>query len=216
MPDHTVKPGDTLIRIAHTHGFRDWAIIWNHARNEGLRSRRADPQSLVEGDVVHVPEKELRDVEVATNKRHTFVAKTLTARFEAVLLDERARALTDCRYELEIAGRTLSGRSDGEGRVAIDLPPDASRGWLKAWPDGPGGRVITWNLRLGHLEPIETTRGVQGRLANLGYYRGPLDGAASPVLEKAVRDFQIVHGVETTGAVDAPTRDRLVKLHDGA
>lgn len=214
MAEHTVRPGDTLIRIAHAYGFRDWAIIWNHDGNAGLRGRRADPQLLVEGDVVHVPEKELREVEVATNQRHTFTAKVLTARFEAVLLDEKAKALVDCPYDLEIAGRTLEGRTDAEGRVAIDLPPDASRGWLKAWPAGPNGRVITWNLQLGHLEPIETTRGVQGRLANLGFYQGPIDGVAAPALERAVRNFQIVHGLEATGAVDQATRDKLSQLHD--
>lgn len=214
MPDHTVKQGDTLISIAHEHGFRDWEFIWQHASNASLREQRADPQVLVPGDVVHVPEKTTKEVEVATNERHSFVAKVLCARFEAVLRDESGNPLTNCRYQLEIEGLSRQGYTDDEARVGIDLPPDAKRGVLKVWATSPTARTLTWNLQLGSLEPIDTTAGVQARLSNLGFYQGKIDGQASDELRRALRDFQIVYGLELTGEADDATRAKLAEIHD--
>lgn len=214
MPDHTVKQGDTLISIAHEHHFRDWEVIWLHASNAALREQRTDPQVLVPGDVVHVPEKTPKVFEVATNERHSFVAKVLTARFEAVLRDESGNPLTNCRYRLEIEGDTRQGYTDGEARVGIDLPPDAKRGLLKVWVTSPTERTLTWNLQLGSLEPIDTTAGVQARLSNLGFYQGPIDGQLGDEVKRALRDFQVVHGLELTGEADDATRAKLVEIHD--
>lgn len=214
MADYTVRQGDTMISIAHAHGYRDWEVIWQHASNAGLREQRADPQVLVPGDVVHVPEKTPKEVEVETNLRHAFVAKVLTARFEAVLRDETGKPLTNCRYHLGVEGQTRQGYTDDEARVGIDLPPDARRGVLKVWVTTPTSRTLTWNLQLGSLEPIDTTAGVQARLSNLGFYQGPIDGELGEDTKRALRDFQVVYGLELTGEADAATRSKLVEIHD--
>lgn len=214
MAQHTVKEGDTLISIAHEHGFRDWEVIWQHASNASLRQQRTDPQVLVPGDVVHVPEKTPKEVEVETNRRHAFVAKVLPARFSAVLRDEGGEPLRNCRFRLDVEGASLSGYTDDEARVGLDLPPDAKRGVLKVWVERPAARTLTWNLHLGRLEPIDTVKGVQARLSNLGFFQGRIDGVAGDALKRALRDFQVVHGLTLTGEADAATKAKLVELHD--
>jgi localization factor PodJL len=49
----------------------------------------------------------------------------------------------------------------------------------------------------------------QKALSRLGYYRGPLDGAASPGLKMAVQAYQRDQGLAATGALDSAMVDRL-------
>lgn len=49
----------------------------------------------------------------------------------------------------------------------------------------------------------------QKALSRLGYYRGPLDGAASPALKLAVQAYQRDQGLPQTGALDSAMVDRL-------
>ena len=67
-----------------------------------------------------------------------------------------------------------------------------------------------YSLQLGHLDPIEELTGVQARLKGLGYYRGAVDGAASPELTEAIKKFQAKMGVEETGEMDGATQSALV------
>jgi peptidoglycan hydrolase-like protein with peptidoglycan-binding domain len=52
---------------------------------------------------------------------------------------------------------------------------------------------------------------VQQTLKLAGFWDGPVDGAWTPALSAALRDFQIELGVEPTGAVDAATISALEK-----
>lgn len=52
-------------------------------------------------------------------------------------------------------------------------------------------------------------RQVQERLSELGYRTGTPDGDFGPMTQGAVRDFQTANGLQTTGAVDNATRQRL-------
>lgn len=215
MPDHEVKLGDTLVSIAHEHGWRDWETIWNHPDNASLREQRADPQVLVPGDIVKVPEKTPKRLEVEAGRRHRFVAKVLTARFEALVRDGSGKPLKNRRFKLEIEGETShSGYTDEEARIELAVSPDAKRGVLKVWTGAPDERVLTWNLQLGHLEPPDTDKGLQARLANLGFYDGPIDGQVDDEVKAAIRNFQVVHGLEVTGEPDERTRQKLSDLHD--
>ncbi|MBX3469474.1 MAG: peptidoglycan-binding protein [Planctomycetes bacterium] len=216
MPDHQVKQGDTLVSIAHEHGWRDWETIWLHEANAQLRERRADPQVLEPGDVVHVPDKTPKQVEVAAGRRHRFVAKVLTARFEAVVRDASGNLLKNRRFRVEIEGRAHTGYTDDDARIELDVPPDAKTGVLKVWLGGSGEPVLTWHLQLGHLDPPDTDAGLKARLANLGFYEGALDGPLDDEVKGALRNFQVVYGLEVTGEPDQATRDKLSEIHDAS
>lgn len=55
----------------------------------------------------------------------------------------------------------------------------------------------------------DETREVQRQLARLGYYDGPVDGIAGPLLRNAVRAFQRAEGLEPDGVAGPVTRARL-------
>ena len=73
--------------------------------------------------------------------------------------------------------------------------------------------MLTWSLRLGHLDPLSTNTGLQQRLTNLGY-PVPVDGEIGPETQSALRSFQIVHGLSVTGQPDDATRAKLGETHD--
>jgi peptidoglycan hydrolase-like protein with peptidoglycan-binding domain len=46
------------------------------------------------------------------------------------------------------------------------------------------------------------TKDLQGELARLGYYHGPVDGVPRPETTNAIRSFQADEGLAVTGQVD--------------
>jgi len=60
-------------------------------------------------------------------------------------------------------------------------------------------------------EALVSTAAVQQTLKLAGYWDGPVDGAWTPALSAALREFQTELGVEPTGAVDAATISALEK-----
>ena len=56
-----------------------------------------------------------------------------------------------------------------------------------------------------------STAAVQQTLKLAGFWDGPVDGAWTPALGAALKDFQSELGVEPTGAVDAATISGLEK-----
>ena len=60
-------------------------------------------------------------------------------------------------------------------------------------------------------EAVASTAAVQQTLKLAGFWDGPVDGAWTPALTEAVKDFQTELGVEPTGTVDAATIAALEK-----
>jgi peptidoglycan hydrolase-like protein with peptidoglycan-binding domain len=50
---------------------------------------------------------------------------------------------------------------------------------------------------------------VQSQLANLGYYRGVVDGAYGPMTNRAVLQYQADNGLPVTGRLDRATLKSL-------
>jgi hypothetical protein len=63
---HVVAPGECLASIAEHYGFADPAVIYNHPENAALRRERPDPNVLLAGDVVAIPDRKLRELRAAT------------------------------------------------------------------------------------------------------------------------------------------------------
>lgn len=207
---HRVRQGDTLFSIAHAAGFRSWETIWSHAANAELRAKRSSPSLLFPGDEVHIPDKEMKPFACATRHLHTFRLRAATQRFEQDLRDEQDRPLASIRYELDVDGAKYPGRTDGDGHLVHEIPADAKRGKLDAWlREGAEELVLSWTLDFGHLDPLEETSGVQGRLANLGYDPGAADGQLSDATIAALQDFQSDHGLPITGELDDATRAKI-------
>jgi N-acetylmuramoyl-L-alanine amidase len=125
-------------------------------------------------------------------------------------VEEEPRA--NVPYRLEVDGIVSEGETDDEGRVEVTIPPDARGGKITLEPATE--REAVFELKLGHLDPIEEPSGVKQRLNNLGIFCADASNEATPELEAAVREFQEKHGLEVTGEVDDATRDELEELHE--
>jgi len=67
-------------------------------------------------------------------------------------------------------------------------------------------------LAAKRIEPDQVAIKMQGILKELGYYNGTVDGLLGPGSEKAIREFQKDYELDVTGALDTPTREKLLAL----
>jgi hypothetical protein len=212
---HRVQQGECLASIAHRYGVMDWRRILDHPDNDALREKRPDPHVLAPGDTVVVPDKEERVADVATGKEHKFKVKLPRVKLRLHLHGRDGEPLAGKRYELTVAGSTVSGTTAGDGLLEEEVPADATTGTLRVFAsdDDPehGTRI---ELAIGHLDPIDHDEGARARLRNLGFLvKSGADDADGRSLAKALRWFQKQHGLEVTGELDDATADALRGAH---
>lgn len=80
-------------------------------------------------------------------------------------------------------------------------------------PAGQREHVYVFELR--HLDPTTEITGAQGRLKNLGYSVGPIDGVLGRRTGEALRAFQHDQGIEVTGELDDATQAKLAEFGHG-
>ena len=68
-------------------------------------------------------------------------------------------------------------------------------------------------VNIGHLDPVDEMSGQQGRLSNLGYFLGEVDGQDSSAFRIAVEEFQCEHGLTVDGICGPNTRAKLKDAH---
>jgi len=205
--NYTVKQGDCIESIAFKNGLF-WDTIWNHPNNQKLCSERNNPNALLAGDKVFVPDLRLKEESAATEQRYRFRRKGVPSKLKIILKDE-GKPRANLPYILEIDGKLSSGVTDAQGRIQHPIPPNARKGQLLV---GPAGKEV-YRLQLGNIDPITEISGLQGRLRNLGYYNGPVDCKMDATTEEAIKDFQSKHGLNATGKVDDAMRNGLVSEH---
>jgi N-acetylmuramoyl-L-alanine amidase len=206
---HTVEPGDSTTKLAFESGlFPD--SVWNHAENSQLKSQRKDLNVLHPGDVLFLPEKVLKEESCATEQHHKFKRKGVPEKLNVQFLDLYGKPLANKPYKLDLDGTQSRGSLDGDGRLSIYIPPNARQGRIEV---GPNGALATMDLNLGHLDPVSELSGVQARLKNLGFYNGPLDGAASEQTDAAVLAFRNANGLEAKAEINDELRNKLKQVH---
>jgi hypothetical protein len=212
MPSiYEVLEGDCCSSIAATHGFA-WDTIWRHASNEALRAKRPDPNILVAGDRLAIPDRLAGSRQGATGQRHVFHLKCIPLFFCLKLRAVDGSLLADAPYQLSIAGAVVAeGLTDPDGGVRLAIPPSALEGELKV---GPADAQATYQLSFGALPPIDSIRGLKARLNNLGYDCGLIDEIFDQETRAALRLFQATSGLDATGYPDEATMGHLQALHD--
>jgi hypothetical protein len=214
---HTVKQGETMIRIAHDYGFRSWETIWHHADNSALREKRPNAQALHPGDEVLIPDRIPKSVTVSDGRLHRFLLKKpKPALFQVWLKDETGAPFADRAYELTIDDEPmLRGRTASDGLVATEIKPTANHARLKVWLGESEDDIVEWQMKIGHLDPADTITGAQARLQNLGYRPGPIDGTLNEATKEALMNFQRHIGYDfPTGELDEKTSSALASIHD--
>ena len=69
--------------------------------------------------------------------------------------------------------------------------------------------VTERELLLGGVDPIDQVSGVQGRLNNLGFDCGKIDGICGEHTRAAIREYQRSRKLAETGSPDEATRRQL-------
>jgi hypothetical protein len=210
MPSITVKSGDCLSSIAARFGFT-WQILWDLAENQALRAARRDPNVLYPGDIVVVPEQDIKRESAPTEQRHVFEldSEPTYVRLRLTFIDEPRRGIP---WTLD-HGLQRGGVTDDEGFLVARVDPRTETIALTLHP--PDAPEESYELRLGALDPVETTSGIQQRLANLGYDPGPIDGVIGDWTRAAVRRFQERHRLQVDGDPGPHTQRVLLQVHGG-
>lgn len=209
---YTVKAGDTLASIAEDHGLPHWSIIYDYPQNASFRALRPNPNVIHPGDELDIPEKEQKILDKGTESRHKFQMKIQKQWLRIAVEDYDLKRLSGKPYELTVGSEKYKGTTDGEGLLEEEIPAGASNGKLKV-----GEHVF--DLQIGHLNPIDKktpdkgVSGAQGRLRNLGYPVGAVDGLSGPKTEQALKFFQADEKLPQTGELDDATREKLRKVH---
>lgn len=206
--------------IAYEHGFF-WETLWNLPENADLKSKRVDPNVLLAGDTVHIPDLGVKQHPGATSQRHKFKLKGVPETLSMKLLDLKGQPRASLGYTIVIDGASHAGTTDENGVLKESIPPNAKAGKIIV-PSLPGsdgkpvpGRPATQTikLQLGTLDPVSEPSGVQARLANLGFYQTPADGNTDDALKKAISTFQAKQGLPVTGIADDATKAKLKTVH---
>lgn len=200
------QQGDCISGIAESTG-HFWKRLWNASENAELNKLRKDPNVLLPDDVVHVPDLDLKEESGETEKRHRFKRKGVPSILRLVI-KENGLPRSNERYLLKIDGVIKEGKLGPNGELEISIPGDAQTGTVRI---GDDPEEIP--LALGSIDPIETLTGVQGRLRNLGFYHGPVDGQMSPDTKVAIQRFQAKMDLPATGEPNADFIKRLKDVH---
>lgn len=212
---HTVSQGECLSSIARQYGFKDWTVLYDDPANAELKKRRPNPNALCPGDLVAIPDPKPTAAQRSTGDWHDFTVEREQVRLKVQLMGLDGKALASQDYELTVDGEQRTGTTDGNGLVDEPVDVKCKTAVLKvAVPVGEEARELTWQLRIGALDPVTTTTGIQARLAHLQYYTGAIDGNLGPLTRGALMAFQQGAGLDATGVPDEATLNELKKQHD--
>lgn len=203
-----------MASIAAKFKFGDYKIIYNHAQNAALKQKRPKPNLLAAGDVVHIPDTNNSEESGATDQKHTFQLITPKVKLRIVVKDDKDKAFSDKKYELEINGKTLEGNTDGSGLIEQEIEADARQAKLKVFTEDEKLKVLTWDLDIGALDPSDTDEGAKGRLKNLGFYFGDVNSTIDDKTKESIKAFQKKKGITDNGDLTDETRNKLRDSHD--
>ena len=116
---YTVEQGDHLSKIAKDNGFTDYTVIWDHPNNADLKKKRQNPNILLPGDQVFIPDMEQKQESGATDKRHTFTVDKKTLKLRLVLEDIYEKPIAGAQCALLIDGQTYQLTTDGNGKLDL-------------------------------------------------------------------------------------------------
>ena len=205
-----VIQGDSIASLAYQFGFAP-DTIWNYGSNSALKTLRKDPNLLYPGDVVVIPDKDVTAVSKGSDAKHSFQRRGVPSKLEVRFM-KNDKPRKSIPYQLQIDDSPASnGSTDGGGWIRQPVKPNAKRAILKLMPSNYPPEE--YELNFSHLDPLETVEGVKGRLVNLGYAVGEIDGDVDDDFIATLKGFQRSNGLPDDGAINDETRAKLKELH---
>ncbi|MFN0137603.1 MAG: LysM peptidoglycan-binding domain-containing protein [Phycisphaerae bacterium] len=181
---HTVVPGDTVSSVAATYGFTDWeAKVWNAAENAELKAERPNPNTLVPGDEIFIPEltekKEARPVDawhqfhVVRNKRFLRLKMQNT---DGTPIAGKAYTITP-RDGFRGTFVQQNQTTGADGLIEEEIPHTMTDATLLLTESNQ--RI---KLQIGHLLPLPATEPKKSAGDIMGDLAGSLTGAAEGLI----------------------------------
>jgi hypothetical protein len=215
---HVVRQGEWVSKIAAQYGIADWRRIWSHPNNSGLVQKRKEPNVIYPGDRLFIPDLMTRQENCPTDQRHQFKVATRKKKLKIVLANwkHEPRVGIPCRLEIndEISGRRTN--TDGQGKAEFEIPEWVTVAHFLVGEDGSE----SYEVRVGHLDPIDEVSGYQQRLSNLGYNPGEIDGIEGSKTKSAIRSFQNFENylagsevLKVDGIMGPKTKEKLGQRH---
>ena len=214
MPtNYTIRQGDHMARIAHACGFPDWRVLWNHPGNAALRQLRNNPNVLFPGDVLYIPDPQLREEPCQTDDKHHFLKKGSKLKLRLTLLDQYETPIANANCMLTVGVTSRSVTTNGDGRLELEIDPTAREGLLVIQDEGTPLNEARLAFAIGDLDPVEETSGQVARLNNLGYFAGDRSSPDPMAFQSAVEEFQCENGLTVDGICGPLTQAKLKEVH---
>jgi hypothetical protein len=210
---HSAAVNECFTSIAALYGF-DPISLWEDPANKDLKEKRKSKNILAEGDVVFIPEKKMKWEKVRTDQLLSIKKFAQMSSLNLQILDDNRVKRSDMDYLISITTRSRQvvpdrkGKTDKQGFLREQLPPDADEATITVFLEG---NETERKIKLGGLDPIDTLRGKQQRLRNLGFYC-ELENPSGESTRNAVKRFQECYGLEVNGNFDKATVEKLKEL----
>jgi N-acetylmuramoyl-L-alanine amidase len=209
------RQGESVGSIAKDNGFPSYKALYDHPANEELKRRRPDPNLLMPGDPIAIPEAIPRTMTRAIDQWHDETVEVEAPLLRLKLLDPSGKVLPNQDYQLLVSGRERFGATNASGILEETLEYGVHSAVLSTTVTlGEQTKELVWKLNFDAIDPKGSVTGLQGRLYNLGYYRGLIDGCFGPATRGAVAAFQTSAGLVATGSADENTWAALERQHD--
>ena len=216
MPEpYDIKLGDCVDSVAYAKQLRTDAI-WDDDANKELRALRKDRNVLFPGDILTLPDNEIKwEAGKHTGLTHVFKRKLPTKefRFQAVL----GTPINGYTCTVAIDTVVVPSKVDADW-IVCQIPPNAKEAVITI--DWNYGQIKVdailkqkkFTVKLGQLRPVETAEGQEDRLRNLGLF-SKLADKTEPTLKQVIALFQASHGIEPAdGVINPPTITKLKEL----
>lgn len=175
---HRVEPGDTVSSISTFYGITEWEDrVWNAPENAKLKEARPNPNELMPGDEVYIPELEEKQESRPTDAWHDFHVVRNKRFLRLRLQNADGSAIAERPYTLE-PDPTFRGvfvqqgqATDADGRIEEEIPHTLTHATLVLPDDN-----LRVRLQIGFLQPLPSTEPVKAPSMDVG---GALAGAAT-------------------------------------
>jgi hypothetical protein len=216
---HVVAENEHLLGIAAKYGFPNMEPIWNDPLNQKLKDLRKNPNILLAGDEIFIPDLETKQHDAETDKRHRFELNVESLELHIKVNDLGFQPI---HGEAFLAGDSGSTAMRQQGDIfEADVPPDAVKGVLDFPLSKTQRQRPPITVEIGRLDPLDTLSGQQQRLNNLGYFAGFVPPRPDEIKRPdsqfrwAVEEFQRDHMGEqqVDGVLGSNTLQKLKKVY---
>ena len=150
-------------------------------------------------------------IDSKVNEGKEFDLETFKMRIKQTFAGEY---ITNAPYQLTLGGKVYEGEVDNSGTIQHELPKGAKQGILKLYPYGKDGGIWNWAIDIQGQKKHTEVKGMQSRLANMGFYQGKIDGDLGKKTRRALRRMQKNYRLVEDGEYGEATKAMLNAVHD--